>query len=120
MAALAGWVSGCVQTVDGRQQAGMPFVKDSFEGQYQRSVPQILTASKAVLSKYGVLSAENTLNNSLEAKVNQNKVIVRVDNMDSAGGWNKVVVQVRGPNGGTDLDLAHQIEKEIALKLAAS
>ena len=79
------------------------------------AAPQVFEASKGVLAKDGVLSAENRINNSLEAQVNQSKVIVRVDQVDP--NVSSVIVEVRTKTGATDLDLAHQIEKEIALAL---
>ena len=116
-AGLAALVSGCVSTVDGRSQAGMPFIKDKVEGRYERPAAQVFEAAKQVLAYNGTLTAENTINKSLEAKVNQNSVFVKVDEIDSAKPVTGVTVQTRAKGGGTDLDLAHEIEKEIALKL---
>ena len=39
--ALAVVVSGCVTSVDGRQHAGVPFVKDKLESRYERSPMEI-------------------------------------------------------------------------------
>ena len=117
LAGLAGLLSGCVSTVDGRSQAGVPFMKDSVEGRYDRTVPQILEAAKSVLNHDGVLTSEDLVKNSLEAKVDQSKVFVRVDQIDPAKPVSAVTVQVRTKGGATDIDLAHQIEKEIALAL---
>ncbi len=117
LAGLAGLFSGCVSTVDGRSHAGVPFIKDSVEGRYDRTVPQIFEAAKTVLAHDGVLTAENRINNSVEAKVDQASVFVRVDEIDPAKPVSAVTVQVRTKAGATDIDLAHQIEKEIALAL---
>ncbi|GIX50518.1 MAG: hypothetical protein KatS3mg132_712 [Limisphaera sp.] len=51
----------------------------------------------------------------LEGKVNQRSVWVRVEPLDPK--VTRVVVQVRTPAGGKDLDLAHELEKQIALQL---
>ena len=121
VATLAGTgalVTGCVETVDGRTQAGVPFVKDSIEGRYERSVPQVLEAARAVLKFNGKLTGDNSVNNSLVGRVNQTTVYVKVDEIDSAKPVTRVVVQVRGGGGGTDIDLAHELEKQIALQLA--
>ena len=117
LAGLAGLLSGCVSTVDGRSQAGVPFIKDKVGGRYDRSVPQILEAAKSVLTHDGVLTSEDLVKNSLEAKVDQSSVFVRVDPVDPARPVSEVTVQVRTKGGATDIDLAHQIEKEIALAL---
>ncbi len=115
-AGMAGLVAGCVETVDGRSQAGVPFVKDKVEGRYERPAPQVFAAAKKVLAFNGTLTGENTINNSLEAKVNQDSVWVRVEEMDTTK-VSHVIVQARTKGGGTDLDLAHEIEKQIALQL---
>jgi len=117
-AGLVSAVTGCVETVDGRSQAGVPFIKDKFTSQYERSVSQCLEAAKKVLAFNGTLVAENTLNNSLEAKINQVSVWVRVEAVDTAKPLSKVVVQTRDRATAADLDLAREIDKQIALQLA--
>ena len=112
---LAVLIAGCVNTVDGRSQAADPFVKDKVEGSYERPAARVFAAAKEVLAFNGVLTAENTINNSLEAKVNTRKVWVRVDKIDEK--VTHVIVQARMKGGTADVDLAHEIEKQIALKL---
>ena len=118
MAALAGIVTGCVETVDGRAQPGVPFLKDKVEGRYERSLPQVIAAAKAVLKFNGQLTSDNSVNNSLEAKVNQESVWVKVDEIDPVKPVTRVQVQTRSRAGISDIDLAHEIEKQIALNLA--
>ena len=112
---LAVLIAGCVNTVDGRKSAGVPFVKDKIEGRYERPAAQVFAAAKEVLAFNGVLIGENTINNSLEAKVNTRTVWVRVDKIDES--VTHVTVQARAKGGVADIDLAHEIEKQIALKL---
>jgi hypothetical protein len=116
-AGLAALVAGCVSTVDGRSQVGLPFLKDTVEGRYERPAAAVVAAAKEVLRFNGTLTAENTLNLSLEAKIDQKSVFVRVLEIDPAKPVTGVIVQTRTPAGGTDIDLAHEIEKQIALKL---
>ena len=118
LAGLAGLVAGCVETVDGRSEAGVPFVKDKLESRYERSVAQCLGAAKYVISFNGKLTAENTINGSLEGKVNQVTVWVRVDQIDAAKPVSQVTVQTRTKSRVADIDLAHEMEKQIALYLA--
>ena len=42
-------ISGCVATVDGRREVGMPFVRDKVEGRYERPVLDVWAAAKDVL-----------------------------------------------------------------------
>ena len=112
---------GCVSTVSDRTTGGVPFIKDRVEGRYQRSVPQVFEAAKAVISSNGVLVNESTLYTStnmvktLQGKVSDRNVWVRVESLEP--NLTEVVVQTRTPGGGSDLDLAHELEKQVALKL---
>jgi hypothetical protein len=117
-------VSGCVNTVSGRKTAGVPFVRDTFSGQYDRPVDQVFQAAKSVVGEMGTLSNEgtlydqtNTVVKTVEGRVNQCKVWVRVEQIDPK--TTGVAVQTRTRGGGSDVDLAHQIDKEIAVKLAS-
>ena len=113
--------AGCVSTVDDRKTAGVPFVKDKIEGRYERSVNQVFEAAKAVVKDNGVLANESTLYGqtnavrTLEGKVNQRSVWIRVQEEDPQ--ITSVIVQTRTSGGGSDIDLAHELEKQIALKL---
>ena len=113
--------AGCISTVDERKTAGVPFIKDRVEGRYERTVDQVTQAAKQVVSSNGVLVNETTLYaqtnavRTVEGKVNQRTVWVRVEAVDPK--ITAVTVQTRTPSGGSDIDLAHELEKEIALKL---
>jgi hypothetical protein len=118
-AVIAG--AGCISTVNDRSTAGVPFIKDRVEGRYQRSVEQVFEASKRVITANGVMINESTLYNqtnlvkTVEGKVNQVSVWVRVVGIEP--NTTQVTVQTRTSGGGADLDLAHEIEKLIALRL---
>ena len=124
-AALAGIAivtAGCVSTVSGTKTAAIPFTKDTVQGRYQRSVDQVYQASLAVIANNGVLITEfiphdttNTVR-ALQAKVNQQNVWIKVEAVNPQ--ITSVAVQARTKMGASDIDLAHQLEKEIALKLA--
>jgi hypothetical protein len=118
----AGFIAaGCVPTVTGRNTGGVPFIKDRVEGHYERPVDQVYDAAKEVVKFNGTLLSESILHNqsntvkTVEGKVNQRSVWVRVEAMDPK--VTGVVVQTRTTGGVSDIDLAHEIEKQIALKL---
>ena len=96
--------------------------KDSVAGRYQRTVEQVYAASVAVIQSNGVLITEyiphdsTNATRSLEGKVNQRNVWIRVEAVDPR--TTQVDVQARGSWGGSDLALVHELEKEIALQLA--
>ena len=113
--------AGCVSTVNERTTPGMPFVKDKIQGRYERSVDEIFQAAKDVIKENGVLVNESVIYNqtnmvkTVEGKVNQRNVWVRVQSVDPK--ITDVTVQTRTQGGGSDIDLAHELEKQIALKL---
>jgi len=113
--------AGCVGTVDGRHRAGVPFVKDKIEGRYERSPDQVFAAAREVVRFNGTLVRESTVLGGtntvrvLEGKVNQRAVWVRVEPVDAK--VTSVLVQVRTKGGGKDINLTHELEKQIALQL---
>jgi hypothetical protein len=113
--------AGCVNTVSGRKTGGVPFIKDKVEGRYERSLDEVFKAAKDVIIANGILNNESILHGetntvkTAEGKINQRTVWVRVEGVEPK--VTAVAVQTRTQNGGSDIDLAHEIEKQIALKL---
>ena len=126
-AALAGLgmlAAGCVNTVTGERTMGVPFVTDKVESRYDASADRVFDAAKQVVREDGTLSHEGSYYNStnsmravrtLEGKVNERTVWVAVAQEDAK--VSSVTVQTRTQAGATDLDLAHQIDKQILVKL---
>ena len=113
--------TGCVRTVSDTRTAAWPLVKDRMEGRYERSVNEVYDAAKKVIADNGVLTKEyiphdttNTVR-ALDGKVKQHTVWIRVESVDPS--ITSVTVQARTKGGGRDLELVHELEKEIALKL---
>jgi len=117
MAGLAGLMTGCVQTVDQHSQFGIPFLKDDAQGQYNRSVDQILAACRTVLNTEGQLTSDNSVNHSLVGKVKGVNVYMRVDEVDVTKPVAKVYVQCRTTGGAADADLAQDLLTKIVLQL---
>jgi hypothetical protein len=109
-------MSGCVASVDGRQHLGVPLVKDSLEARYERSPMEIWNAAQEVLKYNGRLYGRDDLTSTLEASVNTRTVWVKVEPLDDR--VTRVIVQTRTKGGGPDLELASEIDKQIALRLA--
>ena len=108
-------VSGCVNTVDGRREVGVPFIKDQVQGRYPRSAQELFAASKDVLGFNGTVTSEDVIRGTLEASIDTKSVWVKVESIDPK--VSQVTVQVRTRNGGTDVELARELDKEIALRL---
>jgi hypothetical protein len=124
-AALAGVIiiaTGCVKTVSGTHSPAITWSKDKVEGRYQRSVEQVYQASVTVIQNNGIIIQEyiphDTTNTtrSVQGKVNQKNVWVSVSSVDPT--VTQVIVQARSGMGVSDISLAHELEKEIALQLA--
>src|SRR6185437_1637046 len=126
LVAVAALVAGCVNTVTGSRTAGVPFIKDTIEARYDRPAEPVFQAARAVIAENGTLMNEGTLygqTNSLgnvartiKGKVNERTVYVRVEALDPR--ITATAVQTRTSAGVSDIDLAAQIDKQIALKLA--
>ncbi|HHY86758.1 MAG TPA: DUF3568 family protein [Verrucomicrobia bacterium] len=122
---LALVAAGCVDTVSGRRTAGFPLVKDRIPSQYERPADEVYQAAREVIAYNGTLINEsilhgqtNTLNNTvrtIEGKVNQRTVWVRIEQLEPR--LTSTVVQVRTSGGGSDIELAAEIDKQIALRL---
>jgi len=115
--------TGCVSTVAGTQTAGFIFGRDSVEGRYQRTLDQVYQAAVQVIQTDGTLVTEyiphDTTNSvrALYGKVNHQKVWMRVEAISPQ--ITSIVVQARTKHGGPDLNMAHELEKEVALQLEA-
>jgi hypothetical protein len=104
---------------------GVPFIKDKIESRYERPADQVFAAAKEVVKEDGVLLNEgtlygqtNTVNNvvkTVEGRVNQRTVWVAIAQIDPK--VTDVTVQTRTQGGVSDIDLAAEIDKQIALKL---
>ena len=125
-AALVGTVmitGGCVKTVSDTHTAAISFAKDRVEGRYERSIDQVYRAAFTVMNNNGVIVTEyvphDTSNNvrSLQGKVNQCNVWMRVSSEEDPK-ITSIVVEARTKWGNSDIELAHELEKEIALQLS--
>src|SRR4051812_7081605 len=111
-------LTGCVSTVDGHMKMGVPLVKDKIESRYQRPIPQIVAAATEVLKRNGALVSNDTINNVVTAQVDTRTVWVKVTEVEA--NVSGVTVQARTKGGAADVDLASEIDKQIALHLATN
>ena len=114
--------TGCVSTVSDTHTFATSWNTDSVSGRYNRSPDQVYdgfqaghSAQRCVADRiYSARHHEHV--RSLEGRVNNSKVWVRVEAIDQK--TTQVDVQARSSWGTTDVDLVHELEKEIALQLA--
>ena len=112
---LALLAAGCYSTVEGRTRAGVPFAKDTIDGRYERPIAQVYPAARKVLEFNGTLRGDNSVTRVMEARIDTRTVWVKLEGLEP--NLTHVIVQARSKGGGSDLDLAHEIEKQIALQL---
>lgn len=113
--------AGCYKTKEGRYRAGVPFSKDTIESRYERPVDQVYEAAKATLEFNGALTSEVSASTgdaaarTLTGKVHNRSLWVQVDEVEPR--ITRVQVQARKSGGRGDVDLASEIDKQIALRL---
>ena len=107
--------TGCYSTADGNKKAGVPWLKDSLEGRYERPMDQIYEAAIEVMRFNGTVVGENRINHSIIARVDESTIWVRVE--EESPTITRIEVQARSKWGGPDVVLASEIEKQIALQL---
>jgi hypothetical protein len=114
-------LAGCVNTVTEQKTGGMPAFRDRVEGRYERPLNTVFEAAKRALNSYGNVAAEGQLHTSsnqvrtIEGFVNRNAIYMRIEAIDPK--VTAVIVQVRTKWGSTDLQVAHELEKRVALEL---
>jgi hypothetical protein len=94
----------------------VPFTKDTITSRYEKPAPQLVAVARVVLNRNGKLLHDDSVNSSLEARINQHDVWVKVTDLD--GKVTEVAVQARGSATG-DVDLAAEISKQIGMELVA-
>lgn len=108
-------LTGCVETVDGRHRAGVPFIKDRIEGSYNRPATEVLAAAREVLKQQGSLTSEDNVRSSLQGVVEKANIWMAVTSVEKGS---RLVVQARR-NGIADLELAAHLEKSVGIRLAS-
>jgi len=119
--------AGCVDTVTGGKAAGVPFIKDKIPSKYDRPADEVFQAAREVVAKNGVLvnegilhgqtNAVNQIVKTVHGYVDECRVWVRVEQIQVTPVITAVTVQTRTKGGGSNIDLAASLDKQIALKL---
>jgi hypothetical protein len=118
LSASALLVAGCVPTLTGETEPAWPFSGDGVitEG-YERSVDQVVSATRWVLDHEGHMLVDNSVDHSFKAKINERTVHAKVTKLDDK--VTQLKIQAR-TSLGSDTDLAHELDKKIALQLTVT
>ncbi len=118
LSALALLGASCVSTPDNHSQFGIPWVyKDTLRSQYPRTVDQVAAATRFVLNRNGKLLADNAVDNTFKAKINERSVYVKITKVDEKTTALEIMVRTAM---GADIALASELDKEIALQLTVA
>jgi len=115
--------AGCVKTVTDTHTATVSFGKDRVEQRFERTLDQVYQAAIHVVQQDGTVVTEyvphDTTNvvRSFMGKVDQCNVWVRVEAVDPK--ITSIIVETRTKWGNKNIDLAAQLNTEIALQLQA-
>ena len=121
LAGVALGVAGCVSTVDDQKTAGLYLSRDKVSGNYKFPLHTVFEASKKALQSLGQMTRESTLLENtnqvrtLEGKVQSTDVWIRIEVVSPQ--VTAVTVQARSTWIGSNVPVAHEVEKQIALNL---
>ena len=120
LAGIAVIAAGCVNTVTDQHAFASTWGQDTITARYPRTQEQVYHAATFVVAQDGVLKREyitpgTNVVRSLQAKVSQRDVWIRVTEVNPQTA--QVEIQARDDWGGSDVSLASQLDKEIALQL---
>ena len=122
LAGAALFTTGCVSTVTETHSPATTWSTDHIDARYQRTPEQVYQAAMTVIQRNGVVITEliphatTNVVRSLEGKVNQRNVWVRVEAVDSK--ITQLSVQARSSWGVSDVAVASDLVTQIALELA--
>lgn len=112
--------AGCVSTVNDSNTPGIYSGSDKAVARYPRPFDDVYNAAVQVVSHDGILLAEHNFHDttnemrSVDGKINGEKVYVLVEAVDPQ--ITQITVQARTSVVG-DAQLAHEVDKEVALQL---
>lgn len=112
--ALIPLATGCRSGVDGRNTMAVPFVKDTIESKYNRAIDQVAAATRETLAFNGTITSDDSVTRVIQAQINNRRVLVKLEELEPQ--VTRVLVQVF-KGGGSDIDLAAEMDKQIALRL---
>lgn len=107
--------TGCISTVEGEMEPGMPFMRDTITHRFEVPVDEVFQAARKVLAFNGTLYGENTIAHTLEAKIDTRTIWVSVSEVEPK--TTRLQVQARTKGGLPDITLASEIATQIAVNL---
>lgn len=121
LAALALGLAGCVSKVTQDNPGKTSAYRDRVEAKFQQPAQTVFEAAKRAFTSYGNITRESASVSSatqlcyIEGTVNQDRVYIRIEGATPSG--SKLVVQIRAPLGGTNLQMANELVSRTEFEL---
>lgn len=93
-------------------------MRDTVVSRYERPLAQVINSAREVLSRTGSITGDDVVNNAVSAKIDNRSVWVTVAEVEPL--VTEIKVRVRSSRGTSDLVMAAEIDKQIALGLIIS
>jgi hypothetical protein len=121
LAGLALCLAGCVSKVTQDNPGKPPAYRDRIEAQYQQPAAKVFEAAKRAFNSFGNMTRESSSVSSaaqlcfIEGNINENRVYIRIEGTSPTTA--KMIIQVRSPMGGTNLQLANELHRQTEVEL---
>gem|GEM_PF-3105411 len=122
LAGAALCLAGCVSKVTQDNPGKPPAYRDRLEAQYQQPAQKVFAAAKRAFNSYGTITRESASISSasqlcfIEGTLNSDRVWIRIEGVSPSA--TKMIVQIRAPLGGTNLQMANELIKRTDFELA--
>ena len=114
-------LSGCVSKITQDNPGKPPGYRDRLETQYQQPAQKVFEAAKRAFNSYGNITRESASVSSaaqlcyIEGNLNADRVYIRIEGTTPT--TTKMIVQVRAPFGGSNLQMANELIKRTDFEL---
>lgn len=121
LAGAALCLAGCVSKITQDNPGQPPAYRDRMDAQFQQPAQKVFEAAKRAFNSYGTITRESSSISTanqlcyVEGTLNENRVYIRIEGVSAAA--TKMVVQIRAPFGGTDLQMANELIKRTEFEL---
>jgi hypothetical protein len=120
LAAVALGVAGCVSKVTQDNPGRAPAYRDRIEAQYKQPAEKVFEAAKRAFNSFGNITRESSPASGaqlwfIEGLINANRVYIRIEGASSTA--TKMIIQIRAPGGGTNLQMANELHRQTEIEL---
>jgi len=121
LAVVALGVAGCVSKVTQDNPGRPPAYRDRIEAQYKQPAEKVFEAAKRAFNSFGNITRESASVSSaaqlcyIEGLINGSRVYIRIEGTSPTA--SKMIIQIRAPGGGTNLQMANELHRQTEVEL---